>query len=114
MKQYYALSRLSGNFRGETCIDRICGSKSMWMDPEVEFVSRVEIYPETLAVITKNSRDYAVVDSGQGNFVQATAVICHGGIKLNIAAFGFTPEKAVVRLRKFIISEIKHINSTIS
>lgn len=113
MKEHYALSRLSGDFRGETCIDRISGGFSLFVNAEVEFIGREEVFPNTLAVITKKARDYAIVDSGCGPYVQATSVIYHRGIKVNIAAFGFDTEHAVKRLRKFIIKEIKYIDSTI-
>lgn len=114
MKEHYALSRLSGDFRGETCIDRISGGKSLFVDPDVKFIGREVVFPNTLAVITKNDSDYAAVGSGCGPYVQATSVIYHLGVKINIAAFGFNTEHAISRLRKFIIKEIKYIDSTIS
>ena len=114
MKEHYALSRLSGDFRGETCIDRISGDLSLFVDHGVEFLGREQVFPNTLAVITKRKRDYAIVDSGCGPYVQATSVIYHRGIKVNIAAFGFDTKHAIARLRKFIIKEIRYIDSTIS
>lgn len=107
MKEYYALSRFSGNVRGDLCIERILGHKSIWNNAGVKFVRMVPIRNGAMAMITCNEDDKGACGNRRGNFMQATASVCRHDYVLHAAAFGFTVEEALHRLDMLIESELR-------
>lgn len=107
MKKYYALSRFSGSVRGDLCIERITGHKSIWNNANVKFLRMEPIGCGALAMITCNEDDRAADGNRRGNFLQATASVFRHDYVLHAAAFGFTVEEALHRLSFLIESELR-------